>query len=386
MASSRIDWAALAGRFPAPLIGRLRQYFEDGPFEIRAHQLAVQVNTDDATAEKLLQQLGAAGALAIKEAFLCSCDRRQPLTSEQAAQDVCPECGRAFVEDVGALPSRGEFYVNDAPRSRDVRWLLALHGMNTRGTWQEAFNWLVSQAYRRSVPVAIYKYGVVRPGVLLKFRQRVLIRELRGRIQRLAGQSEGSGFGGLPDVIAHSFGTWLLGYALQEDGSLRVGRVVLTGCILPPNFDWAALIARGQVEAVFCHTASNDFWARIAHYIIPKSGPAGVRGFNDRIRIGHATLQGGHHSDFFDENKMSQLFSDVWQPFLTEPLGSSVSTSETLPPADWEAACWPFRATLLRIFVLALLFVIIVVIGATFALGVADLWELAKPLYENCLR
>lgn len=377
MPSPPLDWDVIGRPFKPELVAALRRHFDQGPFRIQAHQLAIEANTDDAPAEALLQQVAAAGALTIENEIRCPCDKKHRLTSEQAAEDVCPVCNRAFEEDLHASPIQVEVYVSDAPRTRDVRWMLALHGMNTRGAWQEAFNWLVSRAYRRSVPVAIYKYGIVRPGVILKFRQRALVEGLSGRIHRLAGESEETGFGGKPDVIAHSFGTWLLGHALQQDQSLKVGRVILAGCILRPDFDWAGLIARGQVEAVLCHTASKDFWARVAHYIIPDSGPAGVRGFNDRIHVGHATLKGGHHSEFFDEKKMPELFRDCWQPFLTEAAGSPVRVSGALPAPDWTAAWWPFRATILRFLVLALLSAIAAAVAATFFLGAVDLWHFA---------
>jgi hypothetical protein len=317
------------------------------------------------------------GALTIEKRTLCSCDKQTLVTLEQAEQELCPACGQAF-KDVGARPESIELYTRDVPRSRDVRWVLALHGMNTTGAWQEAFNWLVARTYKRSVPMAIYKYGIVRPGAILKFRQRALVKELGGRIHRLIGETKSSGFGGVPDIIAHSLGTWLLGHALQDDRSLKVGRVLLTGCILRPDFDWAALIERGQVEAVLCHTAGQDIWARVAHYIIPDSGPSGVRGFNDRDRIGHITLPRGHHSDFFDENRMPKLFKTIWQPFLTEPEGSEIRRSHLLPAPDWAAACWPFRATIFRIFVLALLAGIGLTAIAAFALGFAELWQLAS--------
>jgi len=193
---------------------------------------------------------------------------------------------------------------------------------------------------------------------------------------RLCGETAGSGFGRIPDVIAHSFGTWLLGHALTRNPNLKVGRVILTGCILRPDFDWAALISRGQVQAVLCHVASRDGWASVAHYIIPDSGPSGVRGFNDRTNIGHAVLKDGAHSDFFLDEQMPKLFHDVWQPFLTASPGSPVRTDSTLPPASWMQACLPFRATLLRYAVLLLAGGAALVTFGAIILGLSDLWQL----------
>jgi serine/threonine-protein kinase len=246
--------------------------------------------------------------------------------------------------------------------------------MNTVGAWQEAFNWLLSRIFKHSVPVAIYKYGVVRPGAVLKFRQRRLIWGLNARIRRLSGETQKSGFGGVPDVIAHSFGTWLLGHALQADPDLRVGRVILTGCILRPDFDWAALIP-SQVEAVLCHTATKDLWGRIAHYIIPDSGPSGLVGFNDRSTIAHAILHGGRHSDFFGDSTMTDLFETVWRPFLSAPSKSPLLSGNGLSSPNWKQALWPLRATVLRIALLLCVLTAIMAGIAALCLGFADLWH-----------
>jgi serine/threonine-protein kinase len=56
-----------------------------------------------------------------------------------------------------------------------------------------------------------------------------------------------------PDIIAHSFGTWLVGHALESNPDIQVGRVVLTGSILRPDFNWKEHMPSGQVEAVLNH-------------------------------------------------------------------------------------------------------------------------------------
>jgi|SRR5579864_3243497 len=376
MASQNINWSAFTKKYPDKLVAALRGHIARGPFRITAHRLAIEANVADASATDLLRELVQNGFLKSDKKLICPCERMESLTAEQAAEDVCAFCGRAFEIDVPARPVELIEFVHAAKQTRDVRWLLALHGMNTQGAWQETFNWLVSRTYRRSVPVAIYKYGVVRPGAIVKFRQRALVRELTGRIRRLSGQSEETGFGGTPDVIAHSLGTWLLGHALVEDATLRVGRVILLGCILRPDFDWELLLRRKQVESVLCHVATSDFWAGIAHYFIPDSGPSGRSGFNDRNNVGHVALVGKHHSDFFKEAEMPTLFERVWQPFLTQAAGESMPASNVLPVRSWRQTWWPLRATVMRWLLLAAIggFVLVILLGLS--LGLADLWRL----------
>src|SRR5271166_3097617 len=180
-----------------------------GPVEITAEFLSEQSGVPERQCLRLLEEMAADGILAKVEGLACAeCDR--VLIDEEALGETCPYCQCAFEEKKPVAVQR---FVRDEPRTRDVIWVLTLHGMNTRGAWQEDLNWLVSRSYGRMVPVAIYKYGIVRPGVVLKFRQRALTRCLIARMRRLSGETQATGFGGMPDVIAHSFGTWLLGHA-----------------------------------------------------------------------------------------------------------------------------------------------------------------------------
>ena len=360
--------------FQPALVAALDGHFERGPFRITARELAVEANTSEATAAQLLQARVEAGLVFTEVRYTCPCGRGESLTAEEAAQDICPHCGLSFEADLHARPTAETVFVRQAPPTRDVLWALALHGMNTTGAWQEAFNWLFARTFKYSVPVAIYKYGVVRPGAVLKFRQRALTCGLAARIRRLSGDTEQSGFGGVPDVIAHSLGTWLLGHALQTYPNLRVGRVILTGSILRPDFDWASLIPN-QVEAVLCHTATNDFWARIAHYIIPDSGPSGRCGFNDRTNVAHAVLKEGHHSDFFKETLMPDLFKDVWRPFLRAPIGSSDLRGDGQRGPRWKQSWWPLRATVFRICLLVAVVAALAVGATALVIGASVLWR-----------
>lgn len=369
-------WDELAAGYPRELVESIRSRVDSGEsFELLAEQFVAKNPKWLEEGRKLLEALVARGLLGKTVRYLCRCGKN--LTEAEAAGDICPYCEQAFV-DIGK-PQARTFYVQSGRRRRDVRWVLVLHGMNTRGAWQEELNWLVSRTYGRSVPTAIYKYGVVRPGAILGFRLRALTRQLTARIVRLCGQTEKTGFGGIPDVIAHSLGTWLLGHALQKNPTLRVGRIILTGSILRPDFDWTALIAKGQVEAVLCHYGTKDFWARIAHYVIPDSGPSGRRGFNDRIGVVHFKSAGVHHSDFFLEERMPVFYRDVWQSFLTSPVPGSVQKDEQ-PAKPWRPAIWPLRARLLRWLILIIATAALILALAIFAEGSITLFRIWKAL------
>jgi hypothetical protein len=372
MANESPNWPELKQRFGEELVEALERRFKDGPFEIRASQLAAEAHSKPDVATNLLGKLVTGKFLSAEQRWVCPCADGKSLTAVEAKQQSCAHCDQAF-EDRGGEPEEQTWFVRHATRTRDVPWVLALHGMNTLGPWQEQLNWLVARTYGRSVPVAIYKYGVVRPGAVLKFRIRELRDGLIVRIRALSDETKAAGFGGKPDVIAHSLGTLLLGQALQTDSKLEVGRMILTGCILPPDFDWQSLIDRGQVEAVLCHAATGDGWARIAPYLIPGSGPAGVRGFNDR-KLAHWVIQGGAHSYVFEKDQLPKCFEEVWQPFLTQARGEFVSKLDGLPEPPWKPPLWLFRARLWRFVALGIAAGLLGIVVVALVLGLRDLF------------
>lgn len=335
------DFVVLRQRHSADLVALLETIAGNGgPFQITPRQLAATSTEPEAAALRLLRDPALEDWLREEERFTCPAGGEE-LSAEEAAEEVCPYHPDVAFADHGGVGYQRVF-IHEAPRTRDVPWALALHGMNTRGPWQENFNWLFSRSYGggQMVPVAIYKYGVIRPGVLARWRQRQLVRDLVARIRRLSGEAAGSGFGGRPDVIAHSFGTWLLGHALTSQANLRVGRVILLGSILRPDFDWRRLVDRGQVEAVLNHHGTADRWVRIAQRFIPCSGPSGRRGFNQPI-VHNVPAADFAHSQFFRADVMPFLFASLWQQFLTWPSERlDRLPGRTSPSEFWRSSPW----------------------------------------------
>lgn len=371
--STAASWDALRSRHAPAVVDKLHSHFVKGPFTIDAEDLASEAGVSSDGALECLVDAAAINLLKQERKWFCPCAERRELDLETVTRDVCLKCNKAFVEDVGGVPAEELVFVSDAPPTRDVRWLLALHGMNTRGAWQESLVWRVSRAYGYTVPIAIYKYGVIRPGVIIKLRQRQLLRQLVDRITRLVGDADKSGFGGRPDVIAHSFGSWLIGHALLNDSDLKIGRVVLAGSILRPDFPWTMLIERGQVEAVFCYRATADIPVWWAHYFIPDSGPSGRTGFGDDAVV-EFSAPGASHSSCFSDKEFDGVLNDVWLPFLTAPAAEPQTLRSNRP--QWRQSRWPFRATLLRWLLLLLVLTVVAAVSLSLGFGAVRLVKL----------
>lgn len=360
------DWSGLEARHPEPLVATLRSYFETpGPVALTIEQL-LQSFDETATlrsdAGKLLLEVFGRSECR----YSCAvCEKT--LSANETQDERCPNCNVDFAEH--RFESE-EWFACDRPVGRQVKWMLSLHGMNTLGPWQEDFNWLVSKSYGYSVPVAIYKYGVVRPGAFLKFRQESLKRQVTKQARRLSGEAQGEGFGGKPDVIAHSLSTLLLGRALLADSKLKVGRVILLGSILRPDFPWNQLIKDERVEAVLNNYGTKDFWALVAHYFIPNSGPSGRRGFNEECGVINVPAQGYGHSDFFKPENLKKGFGSLWSKFLSE----AHERLDTLPgqvvnETNWRQSSLLFRATIGRHLLLFIGLALSLFVACAFAVG-----------------
>lgn len=286
----------------------------------------------------LLDDIADAGYLRISLTRPCP-HCRQELTEDDITRLRC-SCGLYLEEH--ALPESHRVYIRDGGMLRDIRWALAVHGMNTPGAWQQDVSWRLSQMYGYSIPVAIYKYGNIKLSPFVPVRQKVHRERLLMYLRKVRDEMRLSGFGERPDVIAHSFGTWLIGEAMKADTSddpIKLGRVVLTGSIVRPDFDWQGLLSQGRVESVLCHCALRDVPVKVAHFFIPGSGPSGTRGFNDHLSVLHTVAPDFGHSDFFSESNLPRVMKDVWAPFLRQPIRSLVGdvwSANSLPKTNWK--------------------------------------------------
>jgi hypothetical protein len=363
----RIGWESLAETFPPELVSAIRELFaRGGPFQVSAKELGSQTHYDDGVAQRLLDAL----TPPLEQHVVAVCSRcGAAVSAEDLNRQRCSQCDLNLTEENAVQEHYS--YRFEAPPTRDVSWVLALHGMNTRGDWQEAFNWRISTAYKRSVPVAIYKYGIVRPGAVCRWCLRRLEKRVIERIHRLEGDTGAGGFGGPPDVIAHSLGTWLIGHALQRDPKLKIGRLLLTGCILRPDFDWRAIESSGQVEAVLNHYGTKDFWAGVAHYVIPDSGPSGRIGFVSGAPVVQVRADRFGHSDYFTQENLGRVFQQTWQPFLTMP-SEKLASLDVGGATAWSSAAWPLRATILPVLLLIVLWTLVVAVLGCVIVGIVE--------------
>ncbi len=321
------------------------------------------VNVGSEQAARIAEALTEHAVFARQERRVCINEGCEVILSNESIREG--RCGRCGADLAEGEPRREVRYSLDRPRSRDLGWIIALHGIRTLGPWQEELQWLVDRQFRRTVPFKNWKYGRILVSALIPPLQRRLVRrfltdvaEAQNDINRTLGSATPP-----PDVIAHSFGSWIVAHALEKDASLRVGKLILVGSIVRPDWPWSAALARGQVSAVLNYCGDRDPWVRLAEHFIPDSGPSGTAGFIDHEDpIRNILMIGGAHSSAFTPDSLLPTFEDVWRPFLSDRTEDiDMNGRQLLTSNGWTRAARISRAPAFLLLVLATLAVMLLV-------------------------
>lgn len=323
-----------------------RRLAGDG-LEFEPASLAAATGTPwpDPKLKAILDGLVTGGRLQRLEIRLCpNAACRQPLDSGMISIGECPRCQLAFREE-DKEPVCSIRYRIVGEVSRDIRWMIVVHGMNTRAPWQEDLSWMIANKLKYSAPVLIHKYGWATIDVLLAPLHRQLARDLGCRIRRATGYARARGLDAAPDVLVHSFGSRLFSMVLRdpEFADLRFGRVITAGSIIRPDFAWMPLIEARRVEAVFNHMGGKDLPVLLAQFLIPGTGPSGRVGFVDPAVLNECTAGFGHSGCLSEPHLQKALATGgLWDRFLTQPRGL-FAPDDPRHRDSWKPAWAPLR-------------------------------------------
>ena len=333
-------WHAIERNFDAELVTNIQQRLLSGS----SAQVDPEQFVSDEHTKKLVSQLFGmlveAGVLRTEKVSLCpACS--QTLSPGDIQEGICPHCNDNFFES-GEPTTDKTIYLAEAENSRDIPWLLAIHGFNTSGEWQEDFSWLLATRFRHRAPALMHKFPILRYGVLFRSKHRKLIAKLESRVRTAVNRAEQSGIVDPPDIVAHSFGSLLFAKLLESEDAhnLRFGRIILAGSIVRPDYDWDKHIKAGRIDAVFNHCSEKDAVVDFAQYLIPDSGPSGRVGFNDKLALNYREKEYGHGTHFEPETMTTNLaLEGPWDQFLRYPKSThSISFNDHRPSSLWRPA------------------------------------------------
>lgn len=200
-------------------------------------------------------------------------------------------------------------------RSTRERLVIPIHGIRSDGNWIPKFTFLASSA---GWVVAPFVYGF-ESGMILgnDSRKAEVVEEFRLWIDEIRKTFKGS-----ISVVAHSFGTYVVGKYLTTAGSLiePFAGIVLAGSILTTDFDWHKFLEKQAVNMVMNTRSENDEWVRMLpeggiKYLAsdPLMGKAAVEGFkNAHARLTERKSNLLSHTNMFESDVIVRL----WLPFL----------------------------------------------------------------------
>src|SRR5581483_1021301 len=136
------------------------------------------------------------------------------------------------------------------PTASGTHVVITLHGIRTYGQWQERLGHLLKER-EPDVEVYHYHYGYFSVLAFLAPPARWLeVRRFRRWLLHLLAEHPRAR---RIDLVAHSFGTHLLGWALRglpPWQRCRFHTVILAGSVLTAHFPWDEMLRSGRVGRV----------------------------------------------------------------------------------------------------------------------------------------
>ncbi|MCA3058433.1 MAG: hypothetical protein ING60_01225 [Rhodocyclaceae bacterium] len=193
------------------------------------------------------------------------------------------------------------------------RVVASLHGIRTAAKWCAELAPLT--AMRKAIPYLLNYGWFGALGMYIPAIRNARVRWLRHEYDLMVQRT------GIrkPSIVAHSFGTWLLGELLNRYTDVSFDKVILSGSVLPPDFDWPRLIESGRITALHVEVATKDPWPVIADHVSwvlrpHVFGRSGVTGFAKKHPRVTENKQHISHSDMFYQTRY-----EMWLDFITKP-------------------------------------------------------------------
>jgi pimeloyl-ACP methyl ester carboxylesterase len=213
------------------------------------------------------------------------------------------------------------------------RIVVTIHGIRTRGKWQKDITPFLARHGLIPYHLDYGWFNALR--FFFPWSRNAQLERTREDLLRLMNDTGCSRL----NVIAHSFGTWLITRCLIDDNRVLFDRVVLAGSIVPREFDWHRQFELGRVGAVRNERASADWVVSLADGVarrLPRlsgrldAGASGREPFRDaHWRPVPRLLDdfcAGHHSQVHNPAKYEQWARFIAYPALPPDLCRRVRT------------------------------------------------------------
>ncbi|HEX2711647.1 MAG TPA: hypothetical protein VHM88_05415 [Candidatus Acidoferrales bacterium] len=194
--------------------------------------------------------------------------------------------------------------------------VISVHGIRTHGEWQKLFAAAMSGSPVKVESFDYSPYGLFRfltPG----FNDRMVDKFYNwyASVVKSCPGVDLERYEKRPSVVAHSFGSWIVGNAMLKYEDVRFDKVIFAGSILPRDFDWVTPFARDQVAFVRNECGQKDPWPRWARRFVARAGSGGSEGFEwFGTTVDNVRCEWFGHRD----SLMRQHIEKQWLPLLLQ--------------------------------------------------------------------
>jgi hypothetical protein len=133
-------------------------------------------------------------------------------------------------------------------------------------------------------------------------------------------------------IIAHSFGTYVVGQILKREFDLKIHRLILCGSVLPQAFPWHEYQGRFDDDNVVNECGKSDIWPVLAQSTSWGYGASGTHGFGS-VLVKDRYHAGGH-GQYFEP----QFVEKYWEPFIRRGEYKGTKFETQMPPTPWRVS------------------------------------------------
>ena len=154
-------------------------------------------------------------------------------------------------------------------------------------------------------------------------------------------------------IIAHSFGTYIVGEILKRGFDLQFHRLILCGSVLPQDFPWEQYQGRFDDDKVVNECGKSDIWPVLAQSASWGYGASGTHGFG-AVLVKDRFHAGGHGQYFKPE-----FVEKYWEPFIRRGEYKGTEYEVKMPPTPWWISLLgilPLKWVILTVLILSMCF------------------------------
>jgi pimeloyl-ACP methyl ester carboxylesterase len=325
------DTLLAKGNFPREDIEKFDAFlFKNQNRAVRANRIADFLGADIDLTVDVLEAYAKNGAVTKRRKAICHMD---DAVIEDEGDDTftCDNCDKSYSADEVTfeevyfpktldLPSPVEEPSNDnygIARDDYEHVIVMVHGIRDVGAWQRT----VSNALQApKTEVIQFRFGLY-PAIRFLFPFNLsgtAVRKVVEKFRDVKAEYPNAKI----SVIAHSFGTYVVLKALEQDPNLRLWKMVFCGSVANDQIRWVRFKnrigdgVRPTRDFVVNDCGTGDFWPVFGAAFGWHYGMAGATGFSEEMVLNRfhqgTNRKAGHHSLYFNPDFVKKY----WKPFL----------------------------------------------------------------------